>query len=207
MDSDSRLSDYGRLLESWPGLIGRGESAALLVADSLAVLPFLGGSATVVDVGSGGGMPGIPVAIALPAVRVTLLESDRGKAAFLVSAVARLGLANVEVVAERAEAAGQDPRYREAFDAATCRALASLPVAAELCLPLVRVGGRLVAMRTSVEEAREAVQRLGGGEPEVNPAPTELRHDGKVVVVEKVAPTPAAYPRRAGVPARRPLGT
>lgn len=195
------LAEYARLLETWPGLVSG--PARPLVEDSLSLLDHLGSARTVVDVGSGGGMPGLPLKIARPDLEVTLLEADRRKAAFLVHAAATLGLA-VEVVAERAEVAGRGP-LREAFDLAVCRALATMPVVAELCLPLVRPGGRLLAMKGQVEEAAFAIRAVGGGPATVFPAPSAARERGVVVAVPKVAPTPPAYPRRPGVPNKRPL--
>src|SRR5579871_3414986 len=99
---DSKLAAYARLLAGWPGLVGRGEDAELLVEDSLALLPHLAAAQTLVDVGSGGGMPGIPLKLARPELAMTLLESDRRKAAFLVHAAAELGI-DVAVVTDRAE--------------------------------------------------------------------------------------------------------
>jgi 16S rRNA (guanine527-N7)-methyltransferase len=93
----------------------------------------------------------LPLKIARPDLSVTLVESDQDKAAFLVRACAALGLEDVDVVANRAEVVGQDPLYREAFDVAVARALAAMPVLAELCLPLVRVGGRLLARKPLVK--------------------------------------------------------
>ncbi len=200
---DSKLHAYARLVSSWPGLV-RGP-AEPLVRDCLVLLDHLGDALTVVDVGSGGGMPGLPLKIARPRLHVVLVEADRRKAAFLVHAAAELAL-DVEVVAERAETAAHGP-HRESFDAAVCRALAPMPVLAELCLPFVRVGGRLLALKGQVEEAAAAIALLGGGPAEVVPAPSPARERGVVVVVPKVAPTPTAYPRRPGVPARRPLGS
>lgn len=196
------------LISSWPGLVAAPDRA--LIDDSLALLGFLPpGPLRLIDVGSGGGLPGLPLKIARPELRLTLLEANRRKAAFLLQAAARLGLAGVEVVAERAEAAGRDPRYREAFDVATARALAPLPVLVELCLPLVAVGGRLLAMKTEggaeVAAAAGAIRRLGGELEEVGVAASEARSLGRVVVVAKIAPTPAEFPRRPGLPARRPL--
>jgi 16S rRNA (guanine527-N7)-methyltransferase len=195
------LDAYASLLGSWPGLVSG--PAGPLARDSLVLLDHLGDARSVVDVGSGGGMPGIPLKIARPELRVVLVEADRRKAAFLVHAAARLEL-DVEVVAERAETAGRGP-LRETFDVAVCRALAPMPVLAELCLPFVRVGGRLLAMKGQVEEAGAAIAALGGGPAQVLPAPSAARERGVVVVVPKVAPTPDAYPRRPGLPARRPL--
>jgi 16S rRNA (guanine527-N7)-methyltransferase len=212
IELDSKLAQYARLLAGWPGLIAKGADAAALVADSLALLPHLEGVARLVDVGSGGGMPGLPLKLARPDLQVTLIESDRRKAAFLAHAAAVLALA-VEVRAERAEETGQGP-LRETFDAACSRALAPLPVAAELCLPLVRVGGRLLAMRTGGDageaenetELAAAAAQLGGGAPLVHRAPSAARQRGTILVVGKLAPTPERYPRRPGLPNRRPLG-
>jgi 16S rRNA (guanine527-N7)-methyltransferase len=193
------------LLQTWPGALGRPDPR--LVDDALVLLPFLEDARSLIDVGSGGGLPGLPLAIARPDLRVTLLEANRRKAAFIVQAAARLHLGNVDVVAERAEVAAHVPGRREAYDLATARALADLPVVAELCLPFVRVGGRLLAMSTAdAADVDMTAGVLGGGDPEVRPAPSAARERGVVVVVPKLRPTPAAYPRRPGVPARRPLG-
>ncbi len=199
----SKLATYARLLSSWPGLVSG--PAEPLVEDCLVLLQHLGDARSLVDVGSGGGMPGLPLKIARPDLRVVLVEADRRKAAFLVHAAARLQL-EVEVVAERAETVGRG-RLRESFDVAACRALAAMPVVAELCLPLVRVGGRLLAMKGDVEDAGDAIAALGGGPARVLPSPSAARERGVVVMVAKAAPTPAAYPRRPGLPGRRPLFT
>jgi len=196
------------LISSWPGLVSRPDRA--LIDDSLVLLDFLPpGPLRVIDVGSGGGLPGLPLKIARPELRLTLLEANHRKAAFLVQAAARLGLEGVEVLAERAEDAGRDPLHREAYDVAVARALAALPVLAELCLPLVAVGGRLLAMKTdAAAEARAAegvIRRLGGELVEVGAAASAARSLGQVVVVAKVAPTPDEFPLRPGVPGRRPL--
>ncbi|GAC1657590.1 MAG: 16S rRNA (guanine(527)-N(7))-methyltransferase RsmG [Candidatus Dormibacteraceae bacterium] len=196
------------LISEWPGLVARPDPG--LIDDSLVLLEFLpSGPLRLIDVGSGGGLPGLPLRLARPDLTLTLLEANRKKAAFLVQAVARLGLDRVEVLAERAETSGRDPRYRESFDIATARALAAMPVLVELCLPFVRVGGLLLAMKTAAraeaEAAVNAIERLGGRLLEVAPAASAARSLGEVVVVRKVRPTPPAYPRRPGVPARRPI--
>jgi 16S rRNA (guanine527-N7)-methyltransferase len=203
---DSRLAELGRMIEGWPGLVSA--PAAELIDDSLVLLDFLGDATRLVDVGSGGGLPGLALKLARPDLRVTLIDSDQGKAAFLVQAAARLGLSDVEVVGRPAEEVGQDPRYRESFDLAVARALAPMPVLAELCLPLVRVGGRLLAQKTGKEDvsrATHAFEVLGGSLDTVAAAHSQARAEGTVVVVRKVAATPAGYPRRPGVPRRRPL--
>lgn len=194
------------MIEEWPGLVSG--PVAELIEDSLVLLPFLGDASRLVDVGSGGGLPGLPLKLRRPDLQVTLIESDQDKAAFLVQAAARLRLRGVEVVNRPAEEAGQDARYRETFDVAVARALAPMPVLAELCLPLVRVGGRLLAQKTEREDmggAHLALDVLGGALEAVNAAPSQLRGEGTIVVVRKVAPTPAMYPRRPGMPRRKPL--
>ena len=139
---------------------------------------------------------------------MTLIEADARKAAFLVHACAELGLTDVEVVNQRAEEAGHNPALREVFDVAVARALAPMPVLAELCLPFVRVGGRLLAQKTKSEDlaaAGRAIELLGGGPAAIERSPSAVRSAGIVVVVEKIRSTPLAYPRRAGLPARKPL--
>lgn len=204
--NDSKLEQLFRLISEWPGLMARPDPA--LIEDSLVLLAHLGTARSVVDVGSGAGLPGLPLKIARPDLSVTLIEGDQAKAAFLVHACAALQLNGVEVVARRAEEAGRDPRLREAFDVAVARALAPMPVLVELCLPLVRVGGSLLAQKTSGEDvatAAHAIEVLGGAPPQMYTSPSAARQIGTVIVVRKVRPTPAAYPRRPGIPSRRPL--
>nr|CAB3467640.1 unnamed protein product [Digitaria exilis] len=150
------------------------------VADSLAVLPPLerayrsrsvtgGGDidgVSLIDVGSGAGLPGLILAVARPSWRFTLLESMKKRCTFLEHAVESMGLSNVDVVCDRAENVGQSLDYREAYDIAAARAVAELKVLAEYCLPLVRVGGLFIAAkghdpREEVKNAKGAVQKLG----------------------------------------------
>ena len=205
-DSRAQLRELAELIAGWPGLVSA--APAELIADCLVLLDQLGDARTLVDVGSGGGLPGLPLKISRPDLTVTLIESDQAKAAFLVRACADLGLRGVEIVPRRAEDAGRDPRYRDEFDVAVVRALAPLPVLVELCLPFVKVGGRLLAQKTRAEDpsaAARAIELLGGELEDVRDAPSPIRADGTIVVVQKLTRTPDAYPRRAGVPARRPL--
>lgn len=204
--NDSNLAELARMIEAWPGLVSG--PADELIEDSLVLLEHLGEARKIVDVGSGGGLPGLPLKILRPELEMTLVESDQAKAAFLVQAAARLRLSAVDVVARTAEEVGRDSRCRESFDAAVARALAPLPVLAELCLPLVRVGGRLLAQKTEKEDsaaAKRVLKLLGGMLDSVHPAPSTARTEGVVVVVRKVTPTPEAYPRRPGLPRRKPL--
>ena len=204
--NDSKLVQLARMISEWPGLVSG--PAAELIDDSLVLLEHLGEANKVVDVGSGGGLPGLPLRIARPRLSLTLVEADQAKAAFLVRVCATLGLHDVEVLARRAEEVGRDPLYREAFDVAVARALAPMPALVELCLPLVRVGGRLLAQKTAsedVDSAAPAIEALGGALNRVVAAASAVRGAGTVVIVDKIRSTPPAYPRRPGVPARKPL--
>ena len=141
-------------------------------ADCLTLLPFIPEGARVVDVGCGGGFPSLPLAIARPDITVTALDSTEKKLRFVADAARELGLDNISTLYARAEDAGRDPALRESFDCAVSRAVAPLDVLAELCLPLVRTGGRLAAMKSrsadgELTAARPVISKLGGGEPEV----------------------------------------
>jgi 16S rRNA (guanine527-N7)-methyltransferase len=155
----------------------------------------------VVDIGSGGGVPGVVIAILRPDVHVTLIESDLRKGGFLTHVAGFLGLTRVEVEAIRAEDAGRWVGMREDFDLATSRAAAPPPVLCELALPLLRIGGLLCALvadaRESLESCAAAAAVCGGGVPE---APAL-----GILSVRKLAPTPDRYPRRAGTPNRHPI--
>jgi 16S rRNA (guanine527-N7)-methyltransferase len=204
--NDSRLQRLARMISDWPGLVSG--PVEELVEDSLVLLEHLGDARRLVDVGSGGGLPGLPLKLTWPSLAVTLIEADQAKAAFLVQACAELDLDDVEVLARRAEDVGHDGRYRESFDIAVARAVAPMPVLVELCLPLIRIGGRLLAQKTDQEEltsARRAIELMGGSLDSVVAAPSRVRASGTVVVIAKVRTTPAEYPRRPGVPNRKPL--
>jgi 16S rRNA G527 N7-methylase RsmG len=163
----------------------------MLFEDALRALPLLDSyEGPVVDVGSGGGSPGIPLAVSLAGREVTLLEAERRKCDFL----RRWAPPNAEVVWGRAEE--QEP---ERWGVAVAKALAQPPVAAELCLPLVRTGGAAILWlgeRADREALAAASEQLGGGPPEP--------HDG-LAVLPKIAPTPPGFPRRVGVAKKRPL--
>ncbi len=191
------------------------EVARLHLLDALAALPLLDvlGGDEQIDLGSGGGVPAIPLALARPEISWTLVDSVAKKATALREMVEALGLRNVTVIAGRAEALGRDPQHRERYAVATARACASLPVLAELALPLVRVGGHLLAWKGPLTEQDEELRRgrtalgeVGGGKPRtVDPGLAALgRHC--FVVAAKERATPARFPRRPGEPARRPLG-
>ncbi len=183
--------------------------------DAIAALPLVDALAPgrVADIGSGGGFPAMPLALARPQFHWTLIESARGKANFLREAAATLGLVGVEVLAERAEDVGRMARQREANDLVIARACAPLPVLAELALPLVRVGGTLLAWKGPLAITDDEVVRgaaaaalLGGGTPMIGPTGHAALGGRTFVTIAKLRPTDARYPRRSGQPARRPLG-
>ncbi|HEY6380107.1 MAG TPA: 16S rRNA (guanine(527)-N(7))-methyltransferase RsmG [Candidatus Dormibacteraeota bacterium] len=158
-------------------------------------------AARLCDLGSGAGLPGIPIAVVRPDVTVVLCDADRRRCGFLTHVCGLLELPNTSVTAARAEVVGRAVATRERFDAVVSRALANPAVLCELALPLLRVGGRLTALvagaPAAAEQARTAAAELGGGAPYAG-APG-------VMVVEKLTATPDRYPRRSGVPASRPL--
>jgi 16S rRNA (guanine527-N7)-methyltransferase len=177
------------------------------ILDSLSLLPSLAASPAlqaVVDVGSGGGLPGLPLALALPERSFTLLEATGKKARFLAEVGRELGLNNLTVVHDRAESFGRGAG-RARFDAATSRALSRMPVLLELSLPLLRVGGVALALKgeqaeLEVQEAQRALSLLGGAVRELRRTAT-----GTIVTIDKLRPTPPEYPRRPGEPKRAPL--
>jgi 16S rRNA (guanine527-N7)-methyltransferase len=165
----------------------------------------------VIDIGTGAGLPGIPLKIAFPGIRLTLLEATGKKVRFLEYLVGRLGLGGVALAAGRAEELGHDPLYRERFDLVLCRAVAALPALVELGLPFNAAGGRLVAWKKGdisreLEESRKAVAALGGRFGKIVAVDIDVLRDGRcLVVVEKVEATPEEYPRRPGLPTKRPI--
>jgi len=177
----------------------------------LQVLTSLPPQPRCIDIGAGAGFPGLPLKMARPEWRLTLLESNRKKVLFLEHIVKELALQGVEIVRGRAEELGRQAEHRETYEVGFARAVASLPVLLEYALPLLKLGGIFVALKGAeigeeVQGAQAAMQVLGAelkGVREVQLPGLDLgRH---VVVVEKVAPTPQKYPRRAGIPAKRPL--
>lgn len=166
---------------------------------------------SVADIGSGAGFPGIPLKIAYPHLQLTIVDSLNKRVQFLQHLVNKLGLTGVRCLHARAEDAARMPDLRDAFDLATARAVARLPLLNELCLPFVRAGGRFVAMKgpdAAEETAQSArsLRELRGEVAEVHafslPLEEAARH---LVEIRKTGSTPAKYPRKAGLPAKQPL--
>jgi 16S rRNA (guanine527-N7)-methyltransferase len=180
------------------------------VGDSLTVLAFLPKDPhSLADVGTGGGVPGIPLAIARPDARVVLIEATKKKAAFLRQAITELGLTNVEVREQRAEEVGQSD-LRERMDVAVARAVATMPWLVEWCVPLVRKGGRMLAMKgpkvaEELPAAARALRLLHGGTPVVHPIDLPGAEHHVIVEVEKQGRTEPRYPRPATQAKGKPL--
>lgn len=167
--------------------------------------------ANLIDIGTGAGFPGLPLKIIYPNTKVTLVESVGKKAMFCQHVVSLLGLEGVNVINSRAEDLGQMREHREQYDWGIARAVANLRVLAEYLLPLVQVGGRMLAQKgesgpAEVHTAETAIKLLGGELRQLIsvtlPGVVEERH---LVVVDKVATTPPGYPRKPGVPTKKPL--
>lgn len=196
-------------------LVGASDAEALLshhLLDSLSCLAAMPAeSPRTIDIGSGAGLPGLPLAIARPEMSVTMLDSSLKRTAFTREVVARIGLKNAEVDCIRAEDAGRGQDHRERFDCVVARAVAPLPTLVEYALPFLRDGGIFVAQRgpKAAEESTSAgfaITELNGRLGEVMKVEVPLlQAERYLVVIEKTGPTPARYPRRCGVPLKRPL--
>jgi 16S rRNA (guanine527-N7)-methyltransferase len=217
----ARLEGYARLLcdHEEANVIGTRELRGVIldhVLDSLSCFLFepLRAAHRLVDVGSGGGLPGVPIKIVEAAVRTTLVEATAKKARFLRSVVERLSLDGVEVENARVEELARTVAHRGIYDVATARAVARLSVVAEYCVPLLRVGGRVISMKGKLEdeeisEGERAAALLGARFSHLIRVPRlpELEKKERcLVILEKVGETPREYPRSVGVPAKRPLG-
>ena len=163
------------------------------------------------DVGAGAGFPSIPLKIAHPELQVTIVDSLQKRLTFIEHLAEELGLEGVSCVHGRAEDVGQNPAYRGQFDIVTARAVASLNVLAEYCLPLVKIGGQFLALKAQksdqeLEEARAAISILGAKLIKVteDQLPVEAA-DRRYILIQKTKETPNKYPRKAGKPAKNPI--
>lgn len=211
-DQYADLLEAGRAEANLTALSDRTEVVVKHFVDSLALVPLLPADARrLIDVGSGAGFPGLALKIVRPDLDVVLLEATGKKVAWLNRTAARLGLSGLMAIAERAETLGHVPDHRQAFDVATARAVAPLAVLSELCLPFVRRGGRFIALKTAtaveveLPQAERALQILGGVLRAVIPIRARGLPNRALVDIEQTGTVPAPYPRRPGMPNKRPL--
>jgi 16S rRNA (guanine527-N7)-methyltransferase len=177
----------------------------------LLVIGTYGERPRVIDIGTGGGLPGIPLKIVQPGIRLTLLEATEKKVRFLYNLVDKLGLQGVTIVTGRAEVIAHDEQYREKYDLAVSRAVAALPVLVELVLPFCAPGGFFIAQKAGdiekeINQSMTAIEIVGGRLREVKRAyPDDAGDERKLVIIEKTGQAPEKYPRRPGIPVKRPM--
>lgn len=216
-EQTARLMKYKELLLEWNtkiNLTAIEEDRDIIIKhfiDSLSILPYLRNAGEkLVDVGTGGGFPGIPVKIVYESTKVLLLDSLDKRINFLKTVIGGLGLEGIDTMHARAEEAGANPVYRESFDVSVARAVANLPVLLEYCLPLVKTGGIFIAMKGSsteeLEASKKALELLGGRIEEVRELTlpfSDIKRN--IIIVRKLRQTPTKYPRKPGKPAKEPL--
>ena len=214
-----QFSVYNEMLLDWntrmnlTALTAPEDVAVKHIIDSLTAYDaaLFDGARTLIDVGTGAGLPGIPLAVYVPHLTVTLLDALNKRVRFLTEVTAAMGLQNVRCIHARAEEAARTAEHRAAYDIAVSRAVARLPVLLEYTLPFVRVGGTLLALKGRAyaeeqKEARRAAEVLGGGRITARPVHLPGLDDVRAILtVTKERQTPAAYPRGGGAPTRRPL--
>ncbi|HZW83134.1 MAG TPA: 16S rRNA (guanine(527)-N(7))-methyltransferase RsmG [Candidatus Deferrimicrobium sp.] len=179
--------------------------------DSLLLLPYIPKKGTLADIGTGAGFPGIPLKIVVPELEVTLIDSLSKRIKFLDEVIGSLGLNGIKTFHGRAEDVGRLKIFREGYDIVVARAVSRLTTLTEYCLPMVKIGGKFIAAKgpsvsDEVEEAKFAVDLLGGRITATHQSSLPLKGDARsIVVIEKIRPTSNLYPRKAGTPDKKPL--
>ncbi|ABO51822.1 16S rRNA m(7)G-527 methyltransferase [Desulforamulus reducens MI-1] len=210
---------YYNLLIEWnkninlTAIIEPKEVALKHFIDSLTCLKILEipCQANVLDIGTGAGFPGIPIKIFRPDINVTLMDSLNKRVNFLNEVIKKLGLTNICAIHDRAEDFGQKKEHREKYDYVLSRAVAKLKVLSEYCLPCTKLDGYFISQKgpdidEEVKEASKAIEVLGGSLLNIHKLQLPFINDGRsLVVIKKVKQTPSVYPRKAGIPAKKPI--
>lgn len=178
--------------------------------DSLTVIGFAKNANRILDIGTGGGFPGIPLAIYNPAIEITLIDSVNKKVMVLKDVIEKLNLQKIEALHTRAEDLAQDLKYREKFDVVTTRAVSNLATISEYMLPFVKIGGKAICMKgpnveQELEDAKMAVKLLGGRIEDVKKVQINDEFERNIIVIEKIKNTDKKYPRGQGKPAKEPI--
>ena len=211
----NQFEKYAELLLSWnekmnlTAITEIKEIAEKHFADSVSCAPLIKNGSEVIDVGSGAGFPGLPVKIVREDIKITLLDSLNKRLNFLEEVIKELGLSNIKTVHARAEDGARDKSHREKYDVVLSRAVAPLPGLCEYCLPYVKKGGVMIALKgreaeNEAGQAEKAIKVLGGELLEIKDAfYKDMEH--KIIVIKKTANTPSQYPRKAGKPSKQPI--
>lgn len=215
-DKISKFILYKNLLQEWNekiNLTAITEDSEIIIKhfiDSLTVIKYIPENASIIDVGTGAGFPGIPIKITKEDTIITLLDSLNKRLIYLNEVIEKCNLKDISTVHGRAEDFGNNEEYREKYDIAIARAVANLATLTELCLPFVKVGGNFIAMKGSsieeIEDAKKAIEILGGEIENIDKFMLpETDMERNIVIIKKVKNTPKQYPRRAGIPANKPI--
>lgn len=213
-----KLNIYGNLLLEWnekinlTAITNTNEVVFKHFLDSLFALKYFkfGQEAKVIDVGTGAGFPGIVLKIARPDIKLTLLDSLNKRITFLNEVINKLEFADAQAVHLRAEEGGKNPLYREKYDVATARAVASLNVLSEYCMPYVKKGGTFLSLKgpgalEEIESAKKAIKLLGGEKAEIFYEKQEEIGERNIITIKKISQTPPKYPRNSGKISKQPL--
>lgn len=212
-----KFYDYMNLLVEWNkkiNLTAITEEKDIILkhfVDSLTVLKYIKDNKNIVDVGTGAGFPGIPLAIMNDSLKITLVDSLNKRINFLNEVCSKIKLKNTKAIHSRAEEFGQDNNYRESYDIAISRAVSNLTVLAEYLLPLVKVGGKIICMKgpdieEELKQAKSAIDILGGNfERCDNFCLPKSDISRNIIIINKIKETPKKYPRKAGTPVKTPL--
>lgn len=213
----SHFTEYKNLLKSWNqkfNLTAIEDDKEIIIKhfiDSLTIYTYIKDRGTnLIDIGTGAGFPGIPIKIVCPELEVSLLDSLEKRVKFLNNVIDSLNIKGISAAHGRAEDYGRNPNYRESFDIAVARAVASLPVLLEYCIPFVKPGGLFISMKGSnleeLSDSGKALELLGAKVEEVNELVLPFSDSKRsIIIIRKLRHTPTKYPRKAGKPSKDPL--